>query len=343
MPPTYPHPVPDQTLPFQNPVARAADVQHLPDPMKLAARVEEWFKAVAPGVKATSLVDFARPDSVLVVGNADQVKEPDVQEPDVVGKDRVNPFTKEVIPGKVSPGRLIKGKVHGASAQILNGEVPNPHIRGHFDALKQVNGAAQQGLAQALGRDPARLISGDTGLMNYAQAPGAGGTACAQWLYDRKCICINAHVEDGKMLVHEYFHTFDTDGKGAETFGWYMDEGFTDYFARDVSARYRYPYKGNWAYENGYRVVKTIVDRIGLDRVCKLYVERPVDLVQAVQPASQEIAALAKQKANGALNPAAPDIAPLIEKFIAAAQAWNGWPARKWEVNVPQNPFRSRG
>jgi hypothetical protein len=321
-------------LPFQDIVANPARVNRLPEPLKLAANVTDWLNSVASGVKARSLIDFSRPGSVLVVGNAAAVKDPDIQEPD-----RISSITK-----RLQKGRLIRGKVHGASADVLNGNVASPHLQSQFGSWKAANSLTQKSLPQTIARNDERLIVDHSGLVDNAQHPQHGGTASAQWDYVHKRIFINAHVEDGSMLVHEYFHTFDVDGRGAETFGWYMDEGFTDFFARDVAARYKYAYKGNWAYENGYRAVRVIVDELGLDRVCKLYMERTPALISLVAPASREIADIAFSVGAGGLDPASANVKKAIDAFLTAARSWSGWPTRHWDVKMPdKKPFRSQG
>ena len=70
MPPTYPHPVPAKAMPFNDAIADPNKVDKIPDLLTLTANVKAWFKAVAPGVTATSQIDFTKPGSVIVVGNA---------------------------------------------------------------------------------------------------------------------------------------------------------------------------------------------------------------------------------------------------------------------------------
>jgi len=333
MPPTYPHPVPSQTLPFIVTVADPMKVDKIPNLATLVSNVRAWLDKNANGVQAHSLVDFSKPGSVLILGDGATVKDADVQEPDKISK----------ISGKVQKGRLIKGKEYGAAADVLNGRVPNPGLNAFHTTWQAQNEVSQQGLPKEMAKNKNKLITTDTGVIENSQAPTSGGKNSAMWDYTNKRIYINAHVEDGSMIVHEYFHTFDQSGQGPDTFGWNMDEGFTDFFARDVATVYKYPYKGNWAYENGYRAVKAIVDVLGLDRVCRIYFERPDTLITLVKGPSLEVTKVVQAADQGTFDVNAQGSKTVIDRFIQAARSWPSWPKKQWEVKVPVNPFRSLG
>jgi hypothetical protein len=111
-------------------------------------------------------------------------------------------------------------------------------------------------------------------MIETANVPSNGGGN--NGFYDNKCgvIYVNAHVDDGSIVIHEYFHTYD--GQGDPAFGWNVDEGLTDFFARDASKRFSLKYKGNAPYEDGYQAVKKLVDKIGIATVAKMKFERPI-------------------------------------------------------------------
>lgn len=332
MPPTYPHPIPPRVLPFNVNIADPKKIDKIPDLLKLVADVKDWLAAIAPGVTAQSMIDFTQPGSVLVLGNGEIMKAPDV-------------ITMPADPHRKIPAQVKKGEVYGARAEVLNEKIFK--LKWNFSAWKEINDRNQQNQKfNKIQKDTGYLIATDDSLIADSQSPAGGGRHNARWDFKTKCMYINAHVEDGQIIVHEYFHTFDTKDNGPEIFGFQMDEGFTDFFARDlVASKNGYSYKGNWPYENGYQAVKAIVDAFSLERVCKIYFERPESLIALIKNASNAIAQQCSDAEEGQYNPAAAPNKANIDEFIAKASQWPHWKkVQQWEDKpAALLPFRGRG
>ncbi|WP_165234457.1 hypothetical protein [Aquisphaera insulae] len=237
----------------------------------------------------------------------------------------VSTWLGEVAPGVRAQSRINFGDAHCVlvlgngklksadnpreKATVFNGRIPHPPL----NALYRTRPFP----------DDEITCDNDYELVEVSQCLAGGGQASAKWMIEDRRIYVNAHVETGAMVVHEYFHTFDVDGNGPELFGWDMDEGFTDYFARDVAKRFDYPYKGNSPYNQGYSAVKTIVDAIGLDKVCKLYFERPDGLIGALGDASKRISnTIANFRRDADIGAR---VARPIQTFLDAAQKQRNW------------------
>jgi hypothetical protein len=204
-------------------------------------------------------------------------------------------------------------------AEVLNGslkhgELSRTHTQWLGDNAKKLKAERSPKLQTA---DPKFVYGRDGAIMGCAATPAMGGSTNGQWDNVSKRIMINAHVERGGMLVHEYLHTFDhwdpTD------IGWGLDEGFVEFFARDLTARHGYLYRGNWAYQGGYLAVKSIVEKIGLDRAIRFWFLRPADLMGLVGLASKKIGATVVPNEPWKFTP------QMIDEFCAAAQKWSGW------------------
>ncbi len=314
---TYPHPIPNNNLNVvQNPTG--ATINNLPNVNQLVGDVAQWMTDnLAEG---NSWINITEPGRVLVLANAQTD----------------NPY----------PGF--------AHAEVLNGTMLNADIlRLHTTWLRDNEAWLKSQRSPKLkAADPKFAYGPNELLEENALPPDLGGSNNAFTDKVGKRIIINGHVDDGGILVHEYFHTFDP-GDPSDV-GWGFDEGIVDFFARDVAARFGYGYKGNAGYEGGYQTVKAIVDRIGLDKVCQFWFEREPSLFNPLSIKSKAVAEHCK--------PCAPSTVTLtmIDDFCQLAESLTGWkapartvapvakaapsPAKKWPPVQPVgNVFRSHG
>jgi len=191
---------------------------------------------------------------------------------------------------------LSDGQDHGssvASAQVLNGDVLQASYHRPYQRWRNDN-------QRALAANPDNLSAAQTarpadyanrvwqfhrgGLLDNSCPAGQGGSNNGWTDKDNRVIYINAHCDDGSVLVHEFFHALEGRDQKQEDFGNSFDEGIVDFFARDVSKAYNYAYKGNIAYNGGYLAAKDIVDRLGLPFLCRLWFVRPADWLHDLGP-----------------------------------------------------------
>jgi len=226
------------------------------------------------------------------------------------------------------PGKVLivaNGKFHATvpsgdkeSADVLNGDVPDasyhaPHQTWLLQNQKKWDNQKSRDLAGPNAGKRIWTVSG--GLLACARVIAAAGDTSGYTDKDKQVVWINAHCDDGSMLVHEFFHAVEGADQDQGNLGWAFDEGACDFFARDVSVQCTYKYKGNIAYEGGYQAVKQIVDRIGLPIVCKLWFQRPPGLLSHLGSIANEISA--KRPLQESTNYA--DVSDLVKKFCTTA------------------------
>jgi len=288
--PCYPH-VADDTIPktltvVDHPTANT--VSDIPPLGDLVGNVDALLKSA--NVTASSAINLASPGVIMVICNC-------VFDVPKGGIERA-----EVLNGSLKHPELVRVHAQWVSSneQWLKAQ------RNMTGPDKKMNEA-----------DPHFLYGTEGSVSGSALTPANGGSTNGQWDKVKKRIMINAHVEKGGMLVHEYLHTFDrwepTD------IGWGFDEGIVEFIARDLTARHGYKYVGNWAYQGGYLAAKGVVDRLGYDKVLKFWFERDSTLMGLVS---------AKAKAIGT------HVVPgekwdhtdaMIQEFCDAALTWPGF------------------
>jgi len=312
---SYPHPTPEMNLTVVD-SPTGASISEMPNLGALVGNVSTWMDD--NGAKGTSWVPISRPGAVMVVANA-QMDTP-------------------------YPGM--------AAAEVLNGTMQ------HHAEMKKLHGEWELANQSFLSNhrspkmkeaDPNFTYASNEVLQQTALPPALGGSVNAFTDKVGKKIYINGHVDNGSIVVHEYFHTFDT-GDPSDI-GWGFDEGCVDFFARDVSAKYNYAYLGNGGYEGGYQVVKVIVDAIGIEKVCQFWFERPEGIFGPLSTISREISEHIKP-CEAANVPA-----EMIKRFCQTAESLTGWnkvvsaativtnkPAKKWPtVKSAAGNFRTHG
>lgn len=96
-------------------------------------------------------------------------------------------------------------------------------------------------------------------------------------------IWFNAHVKyskaNGGDMIHEVFHMYGggAPDTGTDHFGWLLDEGFNEWFARDFVGektkwqKFAAPLK---AYEGPTMTAKVIAAAVGRDKLARLYFDR---------------------------------------------------------------------
>jgi hypothetical protein len=226
------------------------------------------------------------------------------------------------------------GQDHGGfvqSAKVLNGDVRE-------DSYHAPYGRWVNDMQQDFDRNPKKLakvvalrpddyatrfwdFSGEADLVGNACSSAGGGTNNAYTDKNKQVVYINAHLDDGSVLVHEFFHAVEGRDQGQADFGFEFDEGIVDFFARDVSKAYNYSYKGNIGYNGGYMAAKAIVDRLGLPFLCRLWFVRPADWLRDLGPTANTIATKRKiiYTAQDAANLA--DVTGEVNQFCTLAQA----------------------
>jgi len=220
------------------------------------------------------------------------------------------------------------------SAEVLNGNVlqasyHRPYQTWRNDNQRTLN-ADPKKLAKAQNLRPADyqnyVWDFDGGLTANSCPAGQGGANNGWTDKDNQVIYINAHCDDGSVLVHEFFHAVEGLDQNQTDFGNPFDEGIVDFFSRDVSKACNYSYKGNIAYNGGYMAAKDIVDHLdadglpGLPFLCRLWFVRPKDWLKDLGPKANAIAEkrpfilTAQQAASLA------DVRQLVEDFCALAR-----------------------
>jgi len=204
-------------------------------------------------------------------------------------------------------------------ADVMNGDLNHPELKANHAAWVKQNQTylEAQTSPKLKTADPNYLYGRDGAIIGSSALPANGGSTNGQWNNETKRITMNAHVECGGMLVHEYLHTFDK--WDPSDIGWGMDEGFVAFFARALTARHKYKYKGNWAYQGGYLAVKEVVDKIGLKKVCHFWFLRDAALLKLVGPKTKIIA-----------DKVLPNTDPSytqkdIDVVCDAIESWKGW------------------
>lgn len=284
MAPAYPHPTPNMNLNvIDHPTG--ASISGMPNLGALVGNVATWMQD--NGTTGNSWVPITQPGAVLVVANA-------VTD---------NPY-----------GGM-------ARAEVLNGSMQHTEVSRLHQQWEQSNAAALKvhRSPKMQGADPKYAYATNELLEQVALPPALGGSCNAYTDKIGKKIYINAHVDDGSIVIHEYFHTFDP-GDPSDI-GWGFDEGIVDFFARDVSAKFQYKYLGNGGYEGGYQTVKAIVDVIGLEKICQFWFERPAGIFGPLSEKSKAIAEFCKP------GEAANVSADLIRDFCETAMSLRGWKA----------------
>lgn len=324
MDPHYPHPVPDSvstrtTFATGRTNVRGSDMRGLPNLGTLRANILAWLQAYLPG--ATFARDFnpSAPGKVLITANG-QLHE--------------------------------KGPMGDMeSAQVLNGDVPEASYHGPHQTWLQTNQKkwGNNAKAKRLAGDDAgnRIWTMSGGLLACARVVKEAGDTSGFTEKETQVVWINAHCDDGSMLVHEFFHAVEGSNQEQGDFGWSFDEGTCDFFARDVSSQYGYKYKGNIGYEAGYLAVKDIVDHIGLPILCKLWFERPAGMLSKLGPIAQQISA--KRPVTEGTTYA--DVSDLVNQFCTEAARLEPAlvvapkkEAKKWpQVAAVGKTFRSAG
>lgn len=239
--------------------------------------------------------------------------------------------------GPTGAGKVLivsDGQEHGTyvqSAKVLNGAVRD-------DSYHAPYGRWVNDMQQDFDRNPKKLskvkgfrpddyatrvwdFSGEADLVGNACSSGDGGTNNAYTDKNKQVVYINAHLDDGSVLVHEFFHAVEGRDQKQADFGLEFDEGIVDFFARDVSKAYNYSYKGNIGYNGGYMAAKAIVDRLGLPFLCRLWFVRPADWLRDLGPTANTIAMKRKiiYTAQDAANLA--DVTGEVNQFCTLAQA----------------------
>ena len=232
-----------------------------------------------------SMITEIPPLGTLMGAVADYLKE--------AGAESANSEIKLTDPGVVMV--LKKGTTGKPFGDWEAAEVMNSTL--HHAELSSKNGAWVEANKRWLGTqmspkmktaDP-NLVYGQNGaLIGCSATPDNGGNTNGQWDKVMKRILINAHVEKGGMIVHEYLHTFDH--WDPSDIGWGMDEGFVEFFARDLTARHDYLYVGNWSYQGGYLAVKDIIAKVGLAPIVKFWFLRDPAMMGKAAAKSKAIA-----------------------------------------------------
>lgn len=316
---TYPHPVPKQNLVV---IARPTgpQISQMPSLGGLVGSVAQWMTDNL--MTARSWVNITLPGAVMVLADGEED----------------TPY----------PGM---GRATVLNATMHNADISSLHqtwLVEHALALSTHRSPKMKGLK---GDDIKYFYAENAVITPNAQPPDLGGSNNAWTDKVSKRIFINGHVDDGSILVHEYFHTFDP-GDPSEI-GWGMDEGIVDFFSRDLAAKYGYGYTGNAGYEGGYQAAKAIVDRIGLEKICQFWSDRSGDIFATLSAKTKALAEHCKPCEPSTVTES------MIEDFCNAAARLTGWkalpvpvvaassaktPAKKWLTVEPVgNVFRTHG
>lgn len=313
--PSYPHPTPNMSLNVVSSPS-GANITNLPSPASLVGDVATWMQDnMATG---SSWINITLDGAVLVVANSTM---------DV-------PYSGM------------------AQAEVLNGAINDAEIKRLHKLWEESNKQflAAQRSPKLKSADPNFIYAKNELLQMVGLPPALGGSVNAYTDKIGKKIYINGHVDDGSILVHEYIHTFDP-GDPSDI-GWGFDEGIVDFFARDISARFGYQYKGNGGYEGGYQTIKAIVDEIGIEKICQFWFERSPLIFGPLSEKSRRIAEHCKPGEAASVTP------EMLSDFCQTANALTGWkplpnkspvlkqssPAKKWPtVKSSAGVFRSHG
>ncbi len=285
--PHYPHPGPPVHRPERDSPA-AADIR-LPSVATLEVNIRSWLGDVAPDVTLAPKLNLLSPGAVLVLANGQepfpgrqvcQVLNAEIA--DLRGFDaiwrRSNNFQNLV--------RLWPSQVPNIRKWLLRRYLTNPAIallakRSVQKLMRNedlvIEGSvppspipASHPVAQEVIGSNLDLLFEDA-IVSSSQTQARGGLTCGQYEQAKRRIVFNAHAADGSGLPHEFLHTCEANIP--EALGWHLDEGITDFFALDISKFCGYSYTGNPVYERGYDAVRQIVERIGIDTLCRLYFE----------------------------------------------------------------------
>lgn len=325
---SYPHPKPKTTLTVVD-KPNGATISGIPTLATLVGNVDNWMKE--NGATGNSWVNIVAPGAVLVVANA---------ELDI-------PYEG------MARAEVLNGSINNAELSRLNDQwlLANKSMLSTHRSPKMKKMSEKDA-------DAKFLYEKNEVLEENALPPSLGGKNNAFTDKIGKKIYINGHVDDGSILVHEYFHTFDPGDPG--DVGWGFDEGCVDFFARDLSAKHGYAYLGNYGYEGGYQVVKAIIDEIGIEKICQFWFERTPGIFGPLSVISKKISEGVKpcEQANVPGD--------LIKSFCETAMKLQGWnkvaakpvpivtpppvtkssptPAKKWPaVQVNVGAFRTHG
>lgn len=309
--PAYPHPTPPGAVDRANPMP--GDITGLPPFTKYMGDVAAWFSDMGV-LPACQPLAIDQPGKVLVL--ASQLAHRSLR---VNGHDVHCDGSAKVMNGHLPPAQGLHKRWVTEQSDV--------HLRDDHARVDEHGQAYWIGAPLECSQD------------------GANGGGWAGYYDDEKQrIYINAHMDDGSVLVHEYLHTFD--GTQPSPFPQALDEGLTDYFARDASSRFHLKYRGLTSYDVAYGAVKLLVNRVGISTVARLKFARPAAWLDVLSDRLNHLNRLIVKEQDRLSDPATHPyvkprrsnplgntIAECIEQIAVTGETVLHWPAqREWEV-----------